>query len=259
VKSFFISLLIILSTTISAELSPKALKKLVIISCSGKSGSCTLEASFKKLGFETIRRHGLSSALIQQIQKRSNDTDVLIIDSVRDVIARKISSYFQNITDHLKLTKEQILKRYNREGVQFLLKDFDRRFIHLEQYYTFSHWKALGYNCITDQEFNFEKRHQLKRLGNIYFVNLRFDDINEWEKIIRSLNIPFNLSAFTIEPRNLAQEKWYSQIYRDFLHHFTFTQKSFDTVLDKNHDVLIHFYKHEELEQFFDKWTPYIR
>ncbi len=237
-------------------------KSLVIVSCSGKSGSCTLEASFQAMNLETYRYHVLKPQNISTILSQANDNDILLIDSIRDPIARRIASYFQNLSAHLHLSQEIILRRYKYDRFNFvniLLQEFDRKIIELEQYYGFCSWKDLHYDCLKEDVFDFDKKYQLKQIGNLYFVNLRFDDIQNWETIIRSLPIPFYVNQFNIVPSNRAQDKWYKEIYQDFLKYFTLSQAKFDLILSNNAEELAHFYKEEEIEKLIDRWKPYIR
>lgn len=235
---------------------------LVIVSCSGKSGSCTLEASFKNIGLETYRVHNLRPEMYEFILKREADGNILLIDSIRDVISRKIASFFQNITSHINLSQSEILARYKktpRTFLRFLQGEFDKKIEVIANYRTSQGWKQFNYNCITDEVFDFQKKYQLKKIGNLYFVNLRFQDIKDWEKIIKSIDIPIDLRGFKIISANQGQNKWYNDIYRDFLVNFTLTQAQFNLILSNFAEELAHFYTPEEFNAFVDKWTPYIR
>lgn len=234
---------------------------LVIVSCSGKSGSSTLQASFQRLGFETRRRHALDENMYAYILKREKEGPVLLIDSIRDMISRKIASFFQNLSQHTQIAEAEILANYQKDRVgclNFLLGEFHKKLFQIANLNTFQFWNRLNYSCLRDGSFDFEKKYQLKKIGNLYFLNLRFDDIQNWQKIIKSLDLPFDLRQFTIQPSNLSQEKWYKDIYRDFLKNFKISQADFDAVLQNSAAELHHFYTPEEIQKFIDKWKPYI-
>lgn len=234
---------------------------LVIVSCSGKSGSSTLAASFKKMGFETYHCHSVNK-LYDLIIEREQEGNVILIDSIRDIFARKISSFFQNISKHTNLSVPEILERYKKYPKLFLRslqKIFKKNILIIANNHAFQSWKHFDYNCLTDGEFDFEKKYQLKRIGNLYFVNLRFDDIKNWEEIIKSIGLPMNLRRFKIITTNQADDKWYKDIYRDFLDHFTLTQSEFDTILSKFSAELAHFYTTEEIQEFISKWERRIQ
>lgn len=229
----------------------------VVICCSGKSGSTSLEYSFKNLGFPTERFHKLDRIQAEALANKGQT--VVMIDVIRDIISRKIASYFQNIPRHLGIPADQIVKKYNKEGIDFILRGFDKIIVPLAQAYSFNCWKYYGYDCLKDGVFDFKKRYQMTQVGHIYFVNLLFDDIADWETIIRSLPIPLDLHDFRLASRNRKEQKWYGAIYDDFLAHFTLSQESFDTILQNNREEIIHFGGEKGIQNFIDKWKPSIR
>jgi len=234
----------------------------VIVSCSGKSGSTTLEASFKATGIETHRCHAIRNEMMAFILAKEQTGNVILIDSIRDIISRKIASFFQNLTVHLNLQASEILAQYKAHPKQLmrtLQSTFKQKIFTMETSNTFKSWQQFNYNCLTDGVFDFKKKYQLKQIGNLYFVNLRFDDIKHWGKIIRSIDLPINLSSFKIVEANRSSNKWYANIYHDFLANFTLTQQEFDTILSSFSEELAHFYTAEEIDAFFAKWAPHIR
>lgn len=244
-----------------AIISKSQIKSLVIISCSGKSGSTTLQHSFRTLGVKALRCHVINEQMHNLILQRSANTNIILIDSFRDVISRKISSYFHHLTKYLKMSQEKIISKYKKDRVNFLKfiqKDFQKKIFKIGNNYAFKHWKDFNYDCLNDALFNFQKRYQLKQIGNLYFVNLRFEDIKDWEEIIKSLPIPINLKHFKIVAANQAKNKWYSDLYQDFLKHFTLSKTSFDTILSEFSEKMAHFYTEKEIEDFINKWKPHL-
>ena len=232
---------------------------LIVISCTPKSGSTTLEHSFKRMKLEVLRMHRITDQEHKRL-KVPFDRPVIFIDSMRDVLSRKISSFFALLTNYMHLSQKQIIKKYEAEGLGFLYRKFNKIILHRKGMNTFDDWKRwYGYDCLKDAAFNHKKKYQLKRKGNLYFLNLRFDDIDKWESIIRSLRLPINLSRFKIVPANQAKKKWYKDIYADFLAHFTITEKNFNKILQDHEDRLNHFYTQKEIEQLIEKWKPHIR
>jgi hypothetical protein len=229
----------------------------VLVCCSGKSGSCTLEQSFRRSGFPVKRYHGMNQTKAFEISNSAES--LIVIDSIRDQISRRISSFFQNITEHLGLSENQILEIYHKEGLGLFQDKFDKIIVHLEQYYGFRSWHHYNYNCLRDGIFDFEKKYQFQQVGKLYFVNLRFDDIKQWQKIIKSIPLPINLKNFKIVQANIGKKKWYSDIYQDFCDHFTLTQGDFNIILNNNRNEIIHFWGEEGVQNFIDKWTPSIR
>jgi hypothetical protein len=238
------------------------LKDLVIVSCSGKSGSTTLATSFQRIGIERYHCHNINNEMYEFILEREQDSNILLIDSIRDIISRKIASFFQNITNHIHLSKQEILASYKSNPSAFLRtlqEHFKKKMMPRKMRNAFKSWNQFNYNCITDGVFDFKKKYQLKKIGNLYFVNLRFDDIKNWEKIIKSIDLPMDLSHFKIVAANQAKDKWYRNIYQDFLANFTLTQAEFDKILSDKSEELAHFYTADEINDFIARWKPYIK
>jgi|GEM_PF-3899479 len=244
-----------------AKIAERPIKNLAIISCSSKSGSTTLEKSFKTLGIETYRFHVLPERMFTYVLAQEKDTRILLIDSMRDIISRKIAAYFQGITKHTKLPRKEIMSRYNKNRpifLKFLQKEFNKKLFKIAQHHAFNDWKKFQYDCLKDKSFNFEKKYQLKKIGNLYFLNLRFDDISNWAEIIRSIDLPIDLKNFKIVAANQSAEKWYKDIYQDFLNHFTLSRSHFNRILSNFSEEISHFYTEQEIENFLNKWEPYL-
>lgn len=233
-------------------------KDVIYVNCSGKSGSSTLEASFKALDLQTYHRHYLHKLDKLRINKRKPNSNIILIDSFRDVIERKISSFFQRIQHILKLSQSEILSIYRTKGIEYFHKQFQSRILTLSQWYSFNNWQHYGYYALKDGKFDFKKKYQLRKVGNLYFINLRFKDIQDWEKIIRSLPVPVDLSDFTIVKRNMSEDKWYHEIYEEFLETFKISRSDFKEVLKINQPMISHFNTKEEIKEYIKKWEPKI-
>lgn len=232
-------------------------KTSIVVCCSGKSGSTTLEESFLRAGLPTVRYHGLNHD--QAFDLLNSAESLILIDSIRDPIARKISSFFHNITLHVGLSEDEILSIYQSDGLSFFLNEFEKVVVDLAQWYGFTSWNHYHYDCLKEGTFDFRKKYQFRQIGNLYFINLRFDDIEDWQKIIRSIPLPIKLEKFTIISTNRGDQKWYGDIYRDFCAHFTISQVLFDTILNNNKEEIVHFWGKKGLQNFIDKWASCIR
>ena len=253
-------LCIFLSNSLCSALpTPSQEKPLVIVSCSGKSGSTTLESSFKHLNIETYRFHRITDSMYETIS--STKRPVLLLDSMRDIISRKIASYFHHLANHLNLPIAEILNIYQTNPkllFEKIQKQLDEKILKIAHFHSFHDWKKLGYYCLEDSSFDFEKRYQLKKVGNLYFVNLRFDDIKDWQTIISSLDIPFSLTHFKLISANQSENKWYNEIYKEFLPLFTISRKNFYKILRDFSAELNHFYTQKEKRAFLKKWQPHL-
>ena len=125
-------LCIFLSNSLCAALpTPSQEKPLVIVSCSGKSGSTTLESSFKHLNIETYRFHRITDSMYETIS--STKRPVLLLDSMRDIISRKIASYFHHLANHLNLPIAEILNIY-QTNPKLLFEKIQKRYFFIENH-----------------------------------------------------------------------------------------------------------------------------
>jgi len=100
----------------------------VFIYCGGKCGRTTLDTTFTKNNYKTIKIHSnlyyknvfdKNGNVFDLIDKSCINEKIYIIDSYRTPIERKISSFFQNIQIHLpnylKMTTEEIINFFNQK------------------------------------------------------------------------------------------------------------------------------------------------
>ena len=160
----------------------------VFVYCCGKSGSSTLYKTFSFSGFNTLQVHSsyyYSNHLIESqiepnlfnlINNCSNSNDeIYLIDVYRTPIEKKISSFFQNISNEdLGLEFEEIEKK------------IDINIYEIENYVSIN--EVLDYfNLPRFKDFDFEKKYNLLKYKNINIIKLRFQDINNWESILTDI------------------------------------------------------------------------
>lgn len=250
-------------TNLDSEIKKKRVADtFIFVSCSGKSGSKTLLKSFQTANFYTRHCHTITDQILNQIKDvQRQNKKVILIDSLRENLPRKISSFFHHLNRYLELSPEKILELYEKKPVELLeiiQKIFDRHVLKIAGGYGFKNWYKLNYHCLTEGKFDMNKKYQLKRKGNTYFINIRFRDIADWEKIIKSINLPINLKNFKIVPANKSETKWYGKIYKDFLTVFKISRSNFDILLEQFSEESSHFYTNEEMQEYINKWSVYI-
>ena len=183
----------------------------VFVFCGGKCGSSTLVQTFTNIGMNSIHVHGeehykkkqqrigsLAGVPLFSLIDRSRQVEpIIVIDSYRTPVERKISSFFQ----HLKVDKP----------IPELVDMFNAQFNQLENYHSinevFDH-----YNIKRFSSFDFTKRFVAKREQNMVFVKVHFDDISRWGAILsKALGRPIALVA-----DNLSSNKQYHATYTLF-------------------------------------------
>jgi hypothetical protein len=191
----------------------------VIVYCGGKCGSSTLFHTFLNNGFKSYSTH--SSKYFEHVCNKTNEDinktffDVIdfnlqqnkkiyIIDSYRNPIERKISSFFQNIS--------LFLPNYNEKTMDEIISIFNTNFLYeIENYHSIDE-VMLHYGLDIFTDFNFEKKYNIKEKDNLIFIKIRFNDINEWSEILSNI---FN-KKIEIYNHNLTTTKKINDLYIEF-------------------------------------------
>ena len=178
----------------------------VYVYCSGKSGSSTLTYTMNKNGYRAFHFHTSEHYKFHCIESKknnnlfnviensmSNNEKVYIIDSYRNQIERKISSFFQNYKEENK-------------SIDYITNKIDNKIYYLENYHSIN--EIFDYfNIEHFTSFDFEKKYNIKYYKNITFIKLRFEDIGEWGNILSSI---FN-EPITIYSDNVSENKSYAK------------------------------------------------
>lgn len=178
-------------------------RDLVILYCPEKVGSTSIVSSIRISAsdkFMVLHTHEDKIAdivnlgceikisdLIQQQNKILNPITnefrkIYLIDIYRTPIERKISSFFQKISEIHFNNTEQNISTY---PVDKIIKRFNDIFIHVKEIDYFNQF----YKCepIKESEFDFNSKYLLKQSDNIYMIKLRLEDSNEWNNILTQI------------------------------------------------------------------------
>jgi len=221
----------------------------IIVNCSGKSGGCTLYNTFISNNYKAIRCHNdyefkfSNSTNISLYDVIDNNKDILIIDSYRNPIERKISSFFENINTYLpnynELTVDEIINFFNNNN-----------FIYdLEEYHSIN--ELLDhYNLPRFASFDFNRKYNFCNKNDKYFIKIRFKDINEWSKILSKI---FNKYIF-IKNSNLSLNKEYSDTYNEFIYKYKVPKKFLEENLENDIEFKIYNSIYEQ-DEYLQKWN----
>lgn len=179
----------------------------VIIYCGGKCGSMSLARTFHNARYNVIHTHGKNTTLSSykngtRVTKRYSHSDelftfiknqknkVYIIDSYRDPIERKVSSFFYNNRKYRNISNPPLKEMFEKVSKE------------IEEYHplneVFEHFGIEPF-----KQFDFEKGYNITTIGNVVLIKIRFKDISSWEKILSEIFkkrisiIPDNLSKNT--------------------------------------------------------------
>lgn len=222
----------------------------ILIMCGGKSGSTTLNASLKKANFRTIKIHSVEDyinqfnedKLFETIELSSKDKKLYIIDSYRNPIERKISSFFENIHIHAPKWKNRNIKELiNIFNNNFLLK--------LEDYHSID--TLLEYYKIAQFEnFDFNKKYSLIEKDNKVFIKLLHKDISDWGNILSKI---LNKNIEIIND-NLSKKKYYYHHYQQFKMTYTVPKNYLHHIM--NYDIHFRIFNSKyEQNEYIINWA----
>lgn len=188
----------------------------------------------------------------------SKNEKVVLLSAVRDPVSRSISSFFQNIECHLEMTQDEILLTPTSNLISIFNKRF---FTDIEDYYPF--WDPdepllNGYagRDLLQTPFDHQKKRLIFEDEKYRILILRFEDIKEWDQIIRSTLPTIDLVTYSFKSDNLSETKWYYNLYRRFLAEYSVPRDLLDTKFNNPYhiQVLSHFYSPNEIMSMKQKW-----
>ena len=222
----------------------------VFILCGGKSGSSTLELSFIKNGYKSLKVHGRldyieqfkEDKLYQSIELSSKNKKTYIIDVYRNPIERKISSFFQNI--------DTLVSNWKCKSNDELIKIFNKKYIYeLEEYHSIN--EAFEYfNLPKFKEFDFQKKFNIYQHNNKVFIKLLHKNINIWNLILRYI---FK-KKFIISNDNLSIQKDYYKTYQNFLLIYKVPKKYLNKLKTKDQEFRI-YNSPDEQHEYLKYWS----
>jgi hypothetical protein len=220
------------------------------IYCGGKCGGSTLVTSFNKSGYESIHTHDFNYMIntlkipnAHAIFKKScsHYHNVYIIDVYRTPIERKISSFFQNIKNHLP--------NYKKLSIQELIDFFNNKLLNfIEEYHSID--DMLNYNNVPlFTTFDFKNKYNIVKKDNIVFIKLLFKDIDEWSIILSNI---FNKNI-EICNTNLTDTKEIFSLYNEFKKQYKVPINYIENKLINNNEFKIYNTVSEQSE-YINKW-----
>lgn len=224
-----------------------------IVFCGGKCGGSSLTETIRRSGIHTVHLHdfncyGFNNNLKIKIGKDNiinllnNSKDIIyIFDVYRTPVERKISSFFQNITltipDYKSKSCEELIDIFNTEYIN-----------HIEEYHSINNILD-AYELEHFKNFDFQKRYNIIKKGNLIFVKILFRDINKWDKILSEILIK-NIKSYN---HNLTENKVYYDLYNEFKQKYKIPKKYIDDILKNDKEFKI-YNTEEEQESYISYW-----
>lgn len=226
----------------------------VIVVSGGKCGSSSLKTSLSFKGYRTIKCHSKedfnkqfkldANLFYDMVSKRSqkNEKPLIIIDSYRKPIERKISSFFENLPNHVP--------DYENKCIQELIDIFNTKYLlHLEEYQNFMDNIMNHFNINLFKKFDEKKKYNMTTVNNVTYLRLHFDDVDIWgELLTETLNIKLEMIK-----TNISSSKHYKDIYNEFKEKYKVPRKYLRETLIKDNNFLKNNSK-DKRDMYIKKW-----
>ena len=211
----------------------------VIVVSGGKCGSSTLKTSLLHQGYRTIKCHSkedfnkqfkLDKDLFYHVvgkRSQKNEKHLIIIDSYRKPIERKISSFFENLPNHVP--------DYENKPIEELIDIFNTTYLsHLEEYPNFMDDIMNNFDINLFKNFDEKKKFNMKTVNNVTYLRIHFDDINIWSELLtETLNIKLEMIK-----TNISSSKDYKYLYNEFKKKYKVPRKYLTETLIKDNNFL---------------------
>jgi hypothetical protein len=237
----------------------------VFVYCTPKCGGSTLANTFcnngfnachihckKKLGFfDCVKKNNMKplmeqndNAIFNIITESALTKPVYIIDSYRTPIERKISAFFQNIhtilPNYKNLSIDSIISHFNKENIN--------RPESLSIYEPMRHFKIPPF-----KHFNFKRRYNIKRVGNLIFLVVLFKDIKNWDKILSDIVG----KEIKIHPYNETKDKEIYNLYNEFKKKYRLPKEYIEKFLLQDSNFRI-YNTQQQQQNYINKWKSLI-
>lgn len=229
--------------------------KIIFIYTPPKVGSTTLVTSLRvSLGksYNVIHIHddimlnvltGITNISVNDIINYTSQIgkEVYVIDIYRTPVERKISAFFEKISNfHFNNTEENV----GKYKIQKVISRFNKLFPHLE---TGDHYFEK-YDIENPIPFDFEKKYTVQEKNNIKYIKLRLCDSDIWSGILTQI---FNTPIVIINDYQ-TDNKLVGDLYKKFKTEYMLPDNFFDLI--KNCKYINFYYSEKERNNYFDIW-----
>lgn len=228
----------------------------IMIYSAPKTASTSLHKSFSKIInnkhiFHTHNNIPIfdSKYSIINIINIPRNEKLLILSCYREPISRAISTFFENITFYFNKTNKEILKleyKIVADKLISFLKNHGFGHPFLE-----NNKKNFDNIDIFKKAFNRVEGYQTYETKLVKIIMLRFDKINNFEKIIKQ-NTGYN--NFHMLAENISSNKYYKDFYKKINNEIIIPKKILDRIYASEKDNMEYFYTDMEIKQIKNKW-----
>jgi hypothetical protein len=175
---------------------------------------------------------------------------IYIIDIFRTPIEKKISSFFQKISEIHFNNSESNITSY---PIDKIFKRFNDIFVHLDDYDYYNDYYNICYGCNKIEKFDFDKKYILQQIGNVSYIKLRLQDSELWGDILTKI---LGVKIYMIHDYQ-TENKSIGQLYKKFKNDYKLPYNYYK-LLEKDISLDIYMEPHEKtkyLKNWFEKIT----
>jgi hypothetical protein len=241
----------------------------VLIYQMGKVGSSTIESALNKNKVKNMHIHYLSNSknynfIKPSIKQKAKDKiisstykliikttnpEIKIISMMRDPVSRNISTLFQELSTMLYLSGKKD-NRSNEDKIE-MLNRFMQEYVNTEIPKTWFKDELKLYFGIDILKYPFDKEngYTLIKHKNINLLLLTSEKMNNNIELIENF---VGIKGITLNNKNEASEKWYSDLYSDYKEVFSAEEKEINEIY--NSETVRYFYSESDIEKMMFRW-----
>jgi hypothetical protein len=231
-------------------------KDIVFVYTTPKVGSTSIVSSLRLYGIDKldiihIHDENMLNVLINVKDVSVNDIilynkylgkNVFVINVYRSPIEKKISVYFEKISNYHFNNSDKNVNNYN-------IKKIIHRFNNIFP------WIGLGdnyidcYNINIPNEFDHKNKHLFIEENGIKYIILRLNNSNEWGKILTNI-FGFNIG---IIKDYQSSKKPIKDLYNLFIKNYKIPNNLLENIIKDKY--LNYYYSKEELTKYYNEWS----
>lgn len=172
-----------------------------------------------------------------------------IITLVRDPIKQTISRFFQGIEEVIPSIQERY--KANTIEVEELIEVFFKKWpFHPPLMWFDTQFKPVFDIDIYQHPFPWDKGYMILKKNRFDVLVIRLEDLNNCAE--QAFFDFFNTPDITLKKENVAANKWYQDLYSNFIKRIVFPEEYLTNLYDSKFTK--HFYSPAEIEQFYKNW-----
>jgi len=175
-------------------------------------------------------------SFVNYCAEKSNE-NILIVQIIRDPIEQKISEFFHNIKSYM-----------NDNSYKNIVDVFNEKIPNLPG---LSEISIVPEKNIYQIPFNKEEKYGLYIDGKITYLILRYDNISNWNSIIRQIK---GFENFIMIKEDYEWNSENDEIYEKFARNYLINEDYLESIYDFYEPILFHYFKKDEIYSMRQRW-----